>query len=171
MCHWSRLSGQQPESSLFGSKPPKAISANGSIRIIDNPPVKSERFMNKINPDHTLRLAATVRDRHTRRNLLTAVHESIITPSGWVSAVTLRDMVKDNVIHHPDQEHDRYWIRLLRELCIKGLIEERRLTKLRNEEFALRHVEYRIQSRGLSLCLESIPPDPDIEDDRVIIQP
>jgi hypothetical protein len=109
------------------------------------------------------------RARAYRRGLLSALFAFRGNPSGWTSAVKLREAVKDAAWDDPEQEHDNYWICLLRDLCIKGLIEERQKKRNRKEPFRLKHLKYRLLSRGLSLCLESVAPDPDIEDDRAIV--
>jgi len=109
------------------------------------------------------------RDRKYRRLLLSALFATRGSPSSWTSATKLRDAVKDQPAEDPEQEHDQYWICLLRDLCIKGLVEERRRKIKRTETFSLKHLRYRLLSPGLSLCLGSTPPDPDIDDDRVVL--
>jgi hypothetical protein len=116
---------------------------------------------------HALKYAAMQRDRRLRRHLLTALYKCLSSPSGWTGAIKLQDIV--NGLAPPDQgfEDDEHCLGLLRQLQIKGLIEERKTPRRRDERFGLRHVEYRILALGLSLHNESAPPDPDIDDDRV----
>jgi hypothetical protein len=108
------------------------------------------------------------RDRTLRKQLLAALFELRASPSGWTSATTLRDGVIGIDLDNAEQEQDDYWIGLLRDLHIKGLIEERQKPRKRGETFSLKHLEYRLLSPGLSLHLESAPPDPDIDDGRII---
>jgi hypothetical protein len=80
----------------------------------------------------------------------------------------LQMLAGNQELQHPEQWGDEYWIRLLRDLRLKELIKERRKRRKRAEKFSLKQLKYRLGSRGLSLCLESAQPDPDIEDDRAI---
>jgi hypothetical protein len=96
--------------------------------------------------------------------------ECRISPSGWTGAMALRDATE---AAEPGTEHfdsDGHFLGLCRDLAIKGLSEERQKPRRRSETFGLRHLEYRILAVGVSLHLGSIPPDPDIEDGRIVRQ-
>jgi hypothetical protein len=107
------------------------------------------------------------RDRRLRKHLLKAVYECRISPSGWASAPTLYQSADEIPSESERFEDERHCIGLLRDLVIKGLIEERQTTRKPCEAFSLLHLEYRILARGLSLHLESVPLDPDIDDGRI----
>lgn len=123
--------------------------------------------MDKAEWKHALTEAAKARDRRLRRQLLTALFECRASPSGWTGAVTLRDLAE--AVFSDDQrfENEQHCIALLRDLLVKGLVEERQKTRRRDETFSLKHLEYRILGPGLNLHLEAAPPDPMIDDDRV----
>jgi len=108
-----------------------------------------------------------VRDRRLRRRLLTTIFELRTGRSGWASAELLRDVVND--VSPPDEgfETDQHCLGLLRDLEIKGLIQERQTKSRKGEKFGLGHLQYRILGLGISLENESVPPDPDIYDDRI----
>lgn len=123
--------------------------------------------MNSDDWQHALKYAAMQRDRRLRRHILAALYRCLSSPSGWTSAIKLQDIV--NALAPSDQgfEDAEHCLGLLRGLQIKGLVEERKTTRRRQERFGLQHVEYRILAPGLSLYNESAPPDPDIDDDRI----
>jgi hypothetical protein len=124
--------------------------------------------MNRLEQEQMFERMTRCRDNALRKQLLTVLYELRITPSGWAPATALRDGVKGYDSVDAAEEREEYWIGLLRELCIKGLIEERQRPRKRGERFGLKHLEYRLLSRGLSLHLETAPPDPDIEDGRIV---
>jgi hypothetical protein len=124
-------------------------------------------WMDKQFQELGLRNISKALDRRLRRLLLTAIFEARVTPSGWVGATTLHLMVNSESPEGMQFQNEVHCIGLLRDLTIKGLIEERQKDRLLNEPFGLKHLEYRMRSQGLSLHLESAPPDPDIDDDRI----
>jgi len=126
--------------------------------------------MDDLDPEEMMRRIRTRQYRKYRRHLLLALFAMRGAPSGWTRAPKLRDAVKDRGVDDPEQERSEYWICLLRDLCIKGFIEERQRKRKRKERFSLKHLSYRLLSPGLSWCLESAPPDPDIEDDRISVK-
>src|SRR5881227_3432451 len=99
--------------------------------------------MNATEQEHFHQQILRSRDRRNRRHLLAALFELRASPSGWSSAVTLRDAAEIMEPISGQEGHEDYWIGLLRDLQIKGLIEERQRRRKRNKAFSLRHLEYR----------------------------
>ena len=106
------------------------------------------------------------RDRRLRRALLSALHfAQKMNPSGFSGGMFLMDAAGPGSDGFEGPTHA---LELLRQLVSKGLAEERLKVRRRGELFGLQHCEYRITAKGDSLWLETIPPDPDIDDDRVV---
>jgi hypothetical protein len=124
--------------------------------------------MDELDAKEFQRRTALLRDRRHRRRLLSELFLCRGSHSGWTSGERLSTAAYDSNWGGIDHDFDQYWICLLRDLCIKGFIEEKRKRLKRHEKFTLKHLRYRLLSPGLSLCLGSAPPDPDIDDDRAV---
>lgn len=111
--------------------------------------------------------ATRQRDRRLRRQLLATLFQMRISPSGWTGATTLRDTVDGVMPNDQCFESECHCIGMCRDLSISGLIEERKISRRRGEEFGLRHLEYRITAAGLALHLQSAPPNSLVDDDRI----
>jgi hypothetical protein len=107
------------------------------------------------------------RDRRLRKRLLSTLHMARTGPTGELGAQTLVDLV--NSVMPPDQqfESDDHAIALIRDLVAKELATERTINLRRGERFCLRHLAVKVTAEGSSLINETLPPDPDIDDERI----
>ena len=113
-------------------------------------------------------LANRKRDKRLRRKLLNTLKLSRAhSPSGYLGGETLRDLVDGVMARDQRFEDERHALELMLDLVNGGYAERKNLTRRRNEQFGLRHVELRITDKGLKLWSEEIPPDPLIDDDRI----
>jgi hypothetical protein len=109
------------------------------------------------------------RDRRLRRYLLNVLHAGRNGLNGGeLGGEFLRDCVNGTLAPGQTFEDDNHVISLLRDLVNKGLAEERTLQRRRGEGFYLRHVVAKVTAKGSSLINETIPPDPDIDDERIV---
>jgi len=83
--------------------------------------------------------------------------------SGWITGRSVFDILKCTVgIDAPDD--DSHMLALLRDLTIKGWVEERDTRETTAQTFGLDFLQFKITGKGISLVNYSIPADPDIYD-------
>jgi hypothetical protein len=108
------------------------------------------------------------RDRRLRRRLLNTLHLArAMSPRGGMSGRTLKDLV-DGVMP-PEQkfEDDGHALALMRDLANKDLFAEEALPRRRGQSFGLDYVFFRITAKGSGIWEETVPADPDIDDERL----
>lgn len=108
------------------------------------------------------------RDKRLRRRMLSTLRLArAMSPKGGLSGRSLRDNVDGVMPTDQQTENDEHALGLLRDMTAKGYFEESPLPRRRGQSFGLDYLFYRITARGVSLWEESIPPDPDVDDDRI----
>ncbi len=108
------------------------------------------------------------RDRRLRRAILGVLHAARVWPSGSLGGQTILDLVNGGRATGQQIEDEPHCLGLCRDLVGKGLAVEHKTERRRTESFGLRHVSYAITAKGSSLVNETIPADPDIDDDRIV---
>ena len=102
-----------------------------------------------------------------RGQLLKLLFEARVTPSGWTSGVALGDAVDRTMPPGQQFESETDCIGMWRNLHISGFSDERMTPPRCDDKFGLHYLEYRITAAGLALILDSAPPNPLIDDDRI----
>lgn len=108
------------------------------------------------------------RDRRLRRRLLQVLHLARNdSPTGYLSGGVMVELINNGQPREWQIKDERHAITLLRDLVDKALATEQ-IVGLRSneEEISIRNLRCRITAAGKSLLLETLPPDPDIEDGR-----
>jgi len=109
------------------------------------------------------------RDRRLRRAILQSLHRARANESGgWISGRFLFDVLGYSCPSSAGPESDSHLLALLRDLVAKKLVEERDDRDRRSQSFSLDRLSFRVMAMGSSLCEETIPPDPDIDDERIL---
>lgn len=107
------------------------------------------------------------RDKRLRRRLLQMLYLARSeSPTGFLGATMLVDLVNSPLPSDQRTKDDRHAIGLLRDLVHKQLATEELVGLRRSDELALKHLKYRITAAGSGLMLETRPADPDIDDER-----
>ncbi len=110
------------------------------------------------------------RDKRLRRSLLSALDGAKVHGiSGDLDGITLRDVVACALPDGQGFEDDAHAIGLIRDLRNKGLVEEQIVGMRRGQRVGLSHMRLKITARGSSLLNETLPVDPDIDDERVAV--
>jgi hypothetical protein len=113
--------------------------------------------------------ANRMRDRRLRRRMLSTLHLSrAMSPKGGLGGRALKDLVDGVVPAGQGFESDRHALELARDLVNKGLAEESRLPMRRGQAFGLDFAFFKVTDKGSQLVNESIDPDPDIDDERIV---
>lgn len=108
------------------------------------------------------------RDRRLRRWILTALnHAKCHGITGDLDGVTLRDVVDSGLAAGQKFEDEQHAIGLVRDLVSKQMVQEVKTGLRRGERFGLKHMRVRILDKGARLLNETLPVDPDIDDERV----
>ena len=117
---------------------------------------------------HANKQAMLQRDRRIRRRLLSILHEARANDSGgWLSGRFIMDVVTAYLPPADRPTDDQHLLALLRDLSNKGFASERDDRDRKLQPFGLDYLSFVVRFNGSSLICESIPPDPDIEDDRI----
>ncbi len=112
--------------------------------------------------------AQLARDRRLRRSILTALAGAKrFGPAGDLDGITLRDVAQAGLPEQQQFEDEAHAIGLIRDLVAKEMISESRTGLRRGERFGLRHMRLAILDKGTRLLNETLPVDPDIDDERV----
>ena len=107
------------------------------------------------------------RDRVLRRNMLRTLHNARIVPMGGLSGTALRREVEAITAASDQFEDEAHVIGLGRDLVNKGLVEETDQRTRKTQRFGLEFLFYRVTAKGSGLVNETLPPDPDVEDERL----
>lgn len=109
------------------------------------------------------------RDRRLRRRMLSTLHLSrAMSPRGGLGGRALKDLVDGVMPGGQGFEGDRHAMELARDLVNKGLAEESRLPMRRGQAFGLDFAFFKVTAKGSGLVEETVPPDADIDDDRIV---
>jgi hypothetical protein len=110
-----------------------------------------------------------VLERRLRRRILQLLQDcQAFAPQGGLHGSMVRRTLDDAAPPAQQFDGDDQCVVLLRELGSKGLItldDQRTHTRQR---FGLDHLFARITDKGSRLLREAAPPDPDVEDERII---
>jgi hypothetical protein len=107
------------------------------------------------------------RDRRLRRRMLSTLHLARIGPGGGLGGRVLRDLVDGAMPSTQQTTDDDHALGLVRDLVAKGLATETDQRTHKRQRFSLDHLFFRVTAKGSSLWNETIPPDPDVEDQRI----
>ncbi len=111
--------------------------------------------------------ASEKRDARLRKLMLrTLFHARSTAPTGAIYGTGLMEEAESFASPGDRFEGEGHAIGLLRDLEAKGLVEVKDARTRRSQMFALSWLLCRITAKGISLKLETIPPDPDIDDER-----
>jgi len=117
---------------------------------------------------HALAQAERERDRRMRRRLLGILHDGRANGhGGWMSAAFIRDVlfgVRPGLEGVLDDEH---LVELMADLVAKDFVTSQDTREFTWQVLTLDDRQYHITALGSSLMMQSIPADPDIEDDRI----
>jgi hypothetical protein len=112
--------------------------------------------------------AARLRDRRLRRSLLSALHLARrYGPTGELDGVTLRDVSAAGLPEAQAFEDDDHAIGLIRDLQAKELCVIQIVGLRRGARCGLANMRVKVTAKGSSLINETLPVDPDIDDERV----
>lgn len=111
--------------------------------------------------------ARTKREQRMRRRLLTTLYGARGSDhDGWQTGRFVVDVI--NYVAPPMEKLDDASAQsLLRDLVAKGYAEDRDDRLRESDPHGLDYRSYRITGRGVSLIDQTIPRDPDIQDDRI----
>jgi hypothetical protein len=110
------------------------------------------------------------RDRRLRRALLFTVHSARGSITGGIGGQTLLDVAQAGCADDRGFEDNDHAIQLIRDLENKGLAIVRIAGMRRHQRIQPMHLHVRITDKGSRLINETEPPDPDIDDERVIVE-
>ncbi|MEL7167753.1 MAG: hypothetical protein AAGN64_00245 [Bacteroidota bacterium] len=120
--------------------------------------------MQETDQERTERLVKWQADRRMRWAMLHVLYGRRGNDTGWTGGLTIRDEISG--MPGFDLKDDQHCVDLLRDLRIKGMVRERDTRRFENDRFCLEFLAYRLRPRGLSLYLQTIEPDPDVDDPR-----
>jgi hypothetical protein len=112
--------------------------------------------------------ANRARDRRLRKRLLNALYLSRSSPTGFIGGRTLMDVIGAEGLNSQVFEDDAHFLSLCRDLTNKGLAVSKMEIRRRGQAFGPDYVSFAITDKGTSLWLETIPADPDIDDERIV---
>ena len=107
------------------------------------------------------------RDRRLRRAMLVLLYETRGTAGGWIGGQLLVDLYGSQSMRRERCEDEAHQAALLHDLILKEVADVRDARVYKHEKQSLETSEYRITAKGVSLIDETIPADPDIEDQRI----
>lgn len=111
--------------------------------------------------DAQKRQAVLKRDARLRRRILQALDQARSPHGGWLRAITLWDVVGDEL------EDQRHLLRLCDDLKRSGYLTERDDRHYTWQAVTADTVSYQITDQGVRLLNEAIDPDPEIADERI----
>ena len=109
-------------------------------------------------------LANIKRDQRLRAKLLQCLYGARSSPLGGLSGRFLLDVIDSPPTQgFEDEQHARG---LLQDLVAKLLVEKTDKRTRRTQVYSIDYLFFKILAKGVSLVEQTIPPDPDIDDER-----